>query len=54
LGGRALADFRATGFFCAFAPDFFVDFFAAAFAAPRFRLTTVFFAISYPVDVPAR
>jgi hypothetical protein len=53
LGGRALADFRATGFFCAFAPDFFADFFAAAFAAPLFRLTTVFFAISRPVAVSA-
>jgi hypothetical protein len=58
LGGRALADFFATGFFCAFKParaaDFFVDFLGAAFAAPLFRLTTVFFAISRPVDVPAR
>jgi hypothetical protein len=51
LGGRALADFRETGFFCAFAPagraDFLVDFFGAVFAAPLFRLTTVFFAISH-------
>ena len=34
------------------AADFFVDFFGAAFAAPLFRLTTVFFAISRPVAVP--
>ena len=58
LGGRALADFRETGFFCAFAPacgraDFFVDFFGIAFVAPLFRLTTVFFAISRPVAAPA-
>jgi hypothetical protein len=50
LGGRAAADFRGTDFF-AFAPALlrradFVDFFGAAFAAPLFRLTTVFFAIS--------
>ena len=52
-----MADFREAGFFCAFAPvgraDFFVDFFGTAFAAPLFRLTTVFFAISRPVAAPA-
>jgi len=58
LGGRAFADFREAGFFCAFAPvrpaDFFVDFFGAAFAKSFFRLITVFFAISCPIAVPQR
>jgi hypothetical protein len=57
FGGRPLAGFRDTAFFCAFAPapmrpaDFFIDFFGAAYFAPLFRLTTVFFAISCPVAV---
>ena len=55
LGGRALGDFRDTGFVCDFASallrpvDFIVDFFGVAFLKPVFRLTTVFFAISRPV-----
>jgi len=53
LGGRALAGFCETAFFCAFAAvrpaDFFADFFAAF--APLFRLMMVFFAISRPVAV---
>ena len=55
LGGRALADFRGAGFFCAFAPAllrlavFIVDFFGVVFFEPFFRLTAVFFAISRPI-----
>ena len=50
-----MADFRDTGFFCAFAPallrpaDFIVDFFGVDFFEPLFRLSTVLFAISRPI-----